>query len=351
MSKVILLGDTHFGVRGDSQIFRDHQNLFFEEIFFPYCIENNIKEVWQFGDFFDKRKTINFMTLYNTRKTILEKFVEYDIQLHILMGNHDQYYRNDRSINALRELIAEDYKSHITIYDDLATILVGGNMKTDIVPWINPDDMDDFKDYMNKSSASYAFGHFELAGFEMMKGHVIQKGLDSSVLSKYINVYSGHYHTASQKGNIRYLGVPYEMTWSDYNDPKGFYTLDTETYELTFIKNPNTLYDKIIYNNNSDSLRQNIEQYENKFIKINVVDKDDSEKYELFLAALYSNNPLDVSITESNIQAAELDDSLDVEDSLSILLRSVKVIEDKAIDNNILSDIIIELHTEALTNG
>jgi len=349
MSKVILLGDSHCGVRGDSQIFRDYQNLFFEDIFFPFCVENNIKEVWQFGDFFDKRKTVNFMTLQNTRLNIFEKFIEHDIQLHVLMGNHDQFYRNDRSVNALRELIDEKYKTHISVYDELTTVMVGGNMRTDIVPWLNPNNMDEFKEFMDNSISPYSFGHYELSGFEMMKGHTIKSGMDSNFLSKYDEVFSGHYHTKSKKGNIRYLGVPYEMTWSDYNDEKGFYTLDTETNNLTFIRNPYILHKKIIYNNNSEELIEDISQYENTFIKINVIGKDDSEKYEAFLSHLYNVNPLDVSITESSLDVEEVDsDTLDVEDSLSILLRSVDAVNDDAIDNNILSEMVRELHTEAL---
>jgi len=243
MSKVILLGDTHFGVRGNSQIFRDFQNLFFEELLFPYCLKEDIKEIWQFGDFFDKRKNVDFMTLNNTRTNILEKVVEYDLQLHIIMGNHDQYYRYDRSINSLKELMKEKYQKNITIYHDkISTVNVGGNMTTDIIPWLNPNNMEELNEHMASSISPYAFGHFELSGFEMMKGHIIEHGMDSSILSKYDNVYSGHYHTKSQKGNIRYLGIPYEMTWSDYDDEKGFYVLDTDTKELTFIRNPFILH-------------------------------------------------------------------------------------------------------------
>jgi len=352
MSKVILLGDVHRGVRGDSPIFRDFQNIFFEEIFFPYCKKEGIKEVWQFGDFFDKRKTVNFMTLQDTRKEIFEKVVEHDIQLHILMGNHDQYFRNDRAVNALRELIHDKYNSHITIYDELTTVNVGGNMTTDIIPWLNPDDIDEFQAYMDRSISPYAFGHFELSGFEMMKGHTIEHGMDSATLGKYDNVYSGHYHTKSQKGNIRYLGVPYEMSWSDYDDEKGFYVIDTDTKDLTFVRNPFILHKKIIYNNNSEELIANVAEYEDTFVKINVIGKDDSEAYELFLTHLYNINPLDVSITESSINSEDVDiDNIDVEDSLSILLRSVETIDDKSIDNVLLSTMVRELHTEALSQG
>lgn len=350
MSDVVLLGDLHVGCRGDSNVFRDFQNLFFEDVFFPYIIENNIKEVWQFGDFFDKRKNINFMSLQNTRINIFEKFVEHDIQLHILMGNHDQFFRNDRVVNSLRELIHEKYDSHITIYDELSTVSVGGNLKTDIIPWINPDDMDEFEKYVNKSVSPYAFGHFELSGFEMMKGHTIKGGMEANVLNKYDNVFSGHYHTKSYKDNVRYLGVPYEMCWSDYDDEKGFYVLNTDSKKLTFVRNPYILHEKITYNNNYKSLIKDIENFRDKFVKVNVVSKEDSSNYELFLEHLYNVSPLDVSITENHINTEDVDiDNINVEDSLSILLKSASTITDDSIDTDRLTVMIRELYNEAIS--
>jgi len=221
-------------------------------------------------------------------------------------------------------------------------------MTTDIIPWINPNDNEEFFEYTKNSVSPYAFGHFELSGFEMMKGHTIQSGMDAELLSKYDEVFSGHYHTKSKKGNIRYLGVPYEMTWSDYDDEKGFYVMNTDNKELTFVRNPFIIHKKITYNNNSEELINSVSEYEGCFVKVNVIGKDDSEKYELFLTHLYNVNPVDVSITESSINKDIEIESLDVEDSLSILLRSVKAVDDDAIDVNILSDMVIELHTESL---
>ena len=41
--KIALLNDTHFGVRNDSEAFRKYQLRFYNEIFFPYLKEHNIK--------------------------------------------------------------------------------------------------------------------------------------------------------------------------------------------------------------------------------------------------------------------------------------------------------------------
>ena len=41
--KIALLNDTHFGARNDSIIFDDYFHKFYDEIFFPYLKEHNIK--------------------------------------------------------------------------------------------------------------------------------------------------------------------------------------------------------------------------------------------------------------------------------------------------------------------
>ena len=43
--KVAILNDTHCGVRNSSDIFLQYQERFYEEVFFPYLKEHNIKNI------------------------------------------------------------------------------------------------------------------------------------------------------------------------------------------------------------------------------------------------------------------------------------------------------------------
>ena len=66
--KIALLNDTHFGVRNDSEAFRNYQLGFYNEIFFPYLQENNIKTLVHLGDVPLFAETIGYVNTANAMK-------------------------------------------------------------------------------------------------------------------------------------------------------------------------------------------------------------------------------------------------------------------------------------------
>ena len=71
--KIALLNDTHFGARNDSTIFDDFFHQFYDDIFFPYLKEHNIKTLIHLGDIVDRRKFINFRIAHNFRNKLMKK--------------------------------------------------------------------------------------------------------------------------------------------------------------------------------------------------------------------------------------------------------------------------------------
>ena len=99
--KICILGDTHFGMRGDSLEFHRYYKKFYDETFFPYLIENKIDTVFQLGDLFDRRKFINFNSLYQSKEYFFDKLVQHNITMYALVGNHDIAYKNTLEVNKL----------------------------------------------------------------------------------------------------------------------------------------------------------------------------------------------------------------------------------------------------------
>ena len=74
--KIAIINDTPFGVRNDHQGVLDYMFQFFDEQFFPYLIENDIKTVFHLGDVFDRRKFINMNPLHTVRTRFFKRIEE-----------------------------------------------------------------------------------------------------------------------------------------------------------------------------------------------------------------------------------------------------------------------------------
>ncbi len=114
--KIALLNDTHFGCRNDSPAFMNYHNRFYDEIFFPYIKENNIKRLIHLGDVVDRRKFINFKTAHTFREEFMHRLYKEGIDTHIILGNHDTYYKNTNEVNAIKNLQHMRHKRTMDIH-------------------------------------------------------------------------------------------------------------------------------------------------------------------------------------------------------------------------------------------
>ena len=103
--KIAILNDTHCDVRNSSDVFLENQTRFYTDTFFPYCIENEIKQVIHLGDYYDNRKQVSLKALNHNRKIFLNPLVENGMRMDIIPGNHDVYYKNTNDLCSLKELL------------------------------------------------------------------------------------------------------------------------------------------------------------------------------------------------------------------------------------------------------
>ena len=319
--KVAILNDTHAGVRNSSDIFADNADLFYNDIFFPYLIANGIKRIVHLGDIFDNRKFINFKSLHRFRKSFLANLRKHHIHMDIIPGNHDVFYKNTNELNALKELLGH-YMGEVTIHMD-PTVLDLNGFKMALLPWVCQDNYDHSVEFIKNCKADWLGGHLELMGFEVLKGVQAHSGMDHKIFSRFEKVITGHFHTASQKDNIHYLGSQLEFTWSDAHDPKNFHILDTETRELTPVLNPHTLFERIRYDDTNVDYSMHDTSYLNgKFVKIVVINKTDLFTFDRFVDRIQSEKIHELKIAENfneflgeNVE----DESISVEETTELL--------------------------------
>ena len=347
--KIAIINDTHFGARNDNAHFNEYFYQFYDGVFFPYLQQHNIKTCIHLGDLMDRRKFVSYKTAKDFRERFILPFNTLEIDLHIMIGNHDTFYKNTNDVNSVVELLGSRHKN-IQIYSEAEEVEFDGT-KILFLPWINNQNTIYSEGMIDETTAQICMGHLEIAGFEMMKGMKNEHGLSKALFKKFDTVFSGHFHHKSDDGQIYYLGAPYEIYWNDCDDKKGFHIFDTETRKLERIVNPFTIHKKIYY----DDTQNNYNEYDfkhckDKFIKLIVVNKKDLFQFDQFVDKLLKADSHDVKIIEdySDLGANTVSDDIveNTEDTMTLLSKYIKEL-DTSLDKNRLINYQRQLYTEA----
>lgn len=348
--KLAILNDTHCGIRNSSDIFMDYQERFYRDVFFPYLLENDIKQIIHLGDYYDNRKTVNFKALNHNRVIFLEKLREYGITMDIIPGNHDVYFKNTNQLNSLKELQGH-YMNEVNIIEE-PTDMVYDGLTVALVPWINQENEKEILEFLKTTKASIVGAHLELAGFEMDRGLICKDGMDKKHFEKFEMVLTGHFHAKSTQGNIHYLGAQMEFFWNDCGDKKHFHVLDTETRELTAVHNPVTIYEKIYYDHDKigDWKFKDLRHLDNKFVKVIVVNKGSALEFERFIDRIQQQKIHELKIAEDfkDFLGENVDDNIIVDDTQTLVYNYIDNVNTD-LDKDRIKAEISALMTEAQT--
>lgn len=353
---IALITDTHYGTRSDNSVFYPYFQKNFDDAI-SSIKEKNVSAIIHLGDVFDRRKYINYVTAERCRKDFLEPFNDLcqslDIPFHILAGNHDEYYRNTHKPNSLREIIGTRY-SHIHIHDTSTHINIE-NMDLLLMPWITDSNREESMDLLNRTTARYCFGHFDIIGFELHRGLLSDHGFDSSFFSKFDGVYTGHYHRKQSSRNIHYIGAAHEFTWSDYGCPRGFSFLDLSTSDLTFHQNKRTIFEGFVYDDvNNISTIQNTKDFSrftDKYVKVVVLKRENPYIFDTFTDSILKASPIDLTIVEdSSLFSDTMEDEIvdQAQDTPTILSSYIDGLQ-LPLDSNKMKKLMHTIYAEAMS--
>ena len=344
--KIALINDTHFGARGDSQLFFDYFMKFFDEVFFRYVKEHNIKTVIHAGDLMDRRKFVNFNILNQVRTRFMDRLREENIEVHCILGNHDVYYRNTNTINSIRELFGKD----LNLYEEPQVVNFDG-LDIAFLPWVNKENYNKSEDFIKTAAAPILIGHLELDGYQVMRGVNFQGGMDYNLFDRYEKVLSGHFHCRQEKGNIYYLGTQYQITFADLNETKGFHVLDTSTREIEFIENPYRMFYTLSYNDENGPVEFEKNPYlKGSYIKLFVEKKKHPYDFDRYMDKLYEAGVSKLTVVEELIDSEwTKEEIVDLaQDTVTLINNEIDLIEE-VVDKPRMKKLIKDLYMESLS--
>lgn len=212
--KAGMFTDIHFGLKGDS---REHnqQCVAFVSWVIQQCRGCGVDTAIFGGDWHDNRDRVGVGTLNYSKDALDLMYEADDINWWFILGNHDLYFRNNRSVHSL-PFIDE---TRINLVREPR--LVGDTL---LVPWIVPED-DQSEIVRMARDARYVFGHFEFGGFMMNETsmQIYREGhLQAEDFSGPEKIFSGHFHKRQKKVvngiDFWYVGNCFPHDFNDAND-------------------------------------------------------------------------------------------------------------------------------------
>ena len=243
----LLIGDTHFGRFSNNPKELEESANFFYHVLLPMLSHLNTEHgaenvcVIQLGDVFDNKSSVGILT--NNIVIDIFKKLSKDNLVFTIVGNHDTVYKDIRSINNSKGLsllnnvhVVDHLSEYHAKYGQIIYLMPNYDVKEKLelaVSQCKPD--------------SYLFGHDEIAGFAY-EGQLIKEGksMSATMLKNFKRVIFGHIHKSQSRGNISYLGTPYQTRMNEWKNHNKVAVLDFETDNIEYYDNDySPRYDRI----------------------------------------------------------------------------------------------------------
>lgn len=250
--KVLLIADLHV----EQGIYTEISIDFLEHIK-NYSKKNNVEAIIFAGDMFEKSSRIKneaFVPLFFK----LYELKELGLKLFFLLGNHDIYNVDNNSI-------VETFAVFGKVIKTLMDFKIGGS---NIIFYPYTKNIKDIP-----TSGEILITHLPIADFTFdNKYHVNEKqGFKPELFEGFDIVFSGHFHRHQHKENIIYIGSPYQLSFEEMNEQKGFIELDIK-------KDGSFNWKRIIYDKAPEYIKIHINDFNdenvfNKFVGVIIDEK------------------------------------------------------------------------------
>ena len=147
-----------------------------------------------------------------------------------------------------------------------------------------------------------------------------------------------------------------EFFWSDVDDAKYFHVLDTGAREVSAVRNPVRIHERIYYDDTVSDAKfkygaGNYTYCDDKFVKVVVVNKSDARLFEKFIDRIQSRKIHELKIAETftefvgeNVE----DDKISIESTENLLYSYVDAV-DTVLDKNEIKRMMHQLMIDAET--
>lgn len=223
--KIFMIGDLHYGVRNNSTVWKDDMLDFMRQFVnnLPSHGFNPETDILMLtGDVFHSREFLNVMIGNNVLELFADITATFKRGVFVILGNHDEYFRKNNAVHTLKFI--EKAFDNFYVFVEPRMVEINGSHKFLMLPW--HDDREIVHSALEEYDyCDYVFCHLEIEGFKYNKSMPVDKGIETNKLAKFKRVYAGHLHHKQERGNVLYIGTPYQMDFGDVDTPRGYYVI------------------------------------------------------------------------------------------------------------------------------
>lgn len=343
MNKVLLFSDLHIHKHKKSQD-RLEDCLKALDWVFEIAKSKNIKNILFGGDLFHDREIIDVFTYQRTFETLNNNLKDSNINIYLLLGNHDLWFNEKTEISSVVPLSSIKGVRIVSKPERLKIL----NSNWDFIPFTN-NPIETLKQLDNlEGDKEYALGHIAVDGAILHGSHYSEVSVEHEgdmvsispeLFKSYKHTFLGHYH-AEQKLNekLEYIGSPLELSFGEAFQEKHLIILDLDSNKKEYIVNDFSPKHLII--NSCDIKKYNLK---NNFVKVKVDEEIGSiEMISLKKEIQENNSPYTLEIKKIKKKIEEHV----ITDAKSILLKGDEMLEkyvDQIGTNNLLKDKLISV--------
>lgn len=273
--KLIITADWHFGHPG-----RLDDLIIAFKTMIKYCLEHDIKVIVIAGDLTHDRESMTH-DVSNAIHILFEEARDNHIEIVVLIGNHDMFYRHRWSVNAVKPFAKQvEYISNVSYFEL-------DNQKFWVVPFIEHEQfyMKVIKD-VNKiaNEDDILITHIGIAAAKMNNCFLVQNwSVVSFEETKFKKVYAGHFHNQQKVGSKSWCpGSPIPFRFDEGLVEHGFIVLDTKKEDHEFIELSELIPEEVrppdYITINSEDVDSISGSSKNNCIKIILKDGDDKDE-------------------------------------------------------------------------
>lgn len=299
-NRVAIFTDLHLGVHQNSStwhnISKQWSNWFISDL-----KSKDIDTIFFTGDFFHSRSEISVSTI-QAASDLLKQFNN-EFKIYMIPGNHDCYYKDKSDVNSLSIL---DGYTNINVFNKITYMETCNNKTFVFCPW-------GFS-YEDIAKSDIIFGHFEIESFKMNAHKLCEHGFKpKDLIARAPLVFSGHFHLNEEReydeGKIVYVGSPFQLDFGERDTKKGYYILDVDNLNYTFVENTVTpIHIKLLL---SEFQSFNLDKIKGNFIKLVLDILLEQDKLDVLIRQINEKSPLSLTIDPLINYSVELQGDID----------------------------------------